>query len=273
MFSIGDFARHGRVSVRMLRHYDAIGLLTPAFVDDLTGYRHYDVSQLDRLNRIVALKDLGFTLRQVADMIDDRVDIGELRGMLLLRRAELEKQIAADSTRLVQVESRLRLIEKDGRLSAAEVQVKPLAAVRVAVLQAYADGFEPASIGPVIRPLFEEVGMRIGRAGAAVVGPAIAYYESVSEGDGVIVRAALPVSADVTDVSGADVVDLPAVDAAATIIHHGSMDDVMPTVQTLAAWIDDSGYRSTGQFRELYLESDPDRCEAWVTELQEIVQR
>ena len=59
MFSIGDFARHGRVSVRMLRHYDALGLLRPAHVDPVTGYRSYRAAQLSRLNRIVALKELG----------------------------------------------------------------------------------------------------------------------------------------------------------------------------------------------------------------------
>ena len=59
MFGIGDFARHGRVSVRMLRHYDAIGLLRPAHVDPGTGYRYYRAGQLADLNRIVALKDLG----------------------------------------------------------------------------------------------------------------------------------------------------------------------------------------------------------------------
>ena len=62
MFSIGEFARHGRVSVRMLRHYDAIGLLRPASVDAATGYRFYQAGQLAELNRIIALKDLGFTL-------------------------------------------------------------------------------------------------------------------------------------------------------------------------------------------------------------------
>ncbi|KPC90493.1 MerR family transcriptional regulator, partial [Streptomyces sp. NRRL F-6602] len=89
MFTIGDFARHGRVSVRMLRHYDATGLLRPARVDPANGYRHYTASQLSRLNRIIALKELGFTLQQVRDIVDEKVDAGELRGMLRLRRAEL----------------------------------------------------------------------------------------------------------------------------------------------------------------------------------------
>ncbi|EPY92305.1 hypothetical protein K530_53985 [Streptomyces noursei CCRC 11814] len=82
MFSIGDFARYGRVSARMLRHYDAIGLLPPARTDPVTGYRSYAAAQLARLNRIIALKDLGFSLQQVAAILDEQVGAAELRGML-----------------------------------------------------------------------------------------------------------------------------------------------------------------------------------------------
>ena len=82
MFSIGEFARHGRISVRMLRHYDAIGVLVPAMVDPVSGYRFYQAGQLSRLNRIIALRDLGFSLRQVQPILDDQVSAAELRGML-----------------------------------------------------------------------------------------------------------------------------------------------------------------------------------------------
>jgi DNA-binding transcriptional MerR regulator len=81
MFSIGDFARLGLVSVRMLRHYDAIGLLPPAHVDDVTGYRRYAADQLPRLNRIVALAKLGFTLKQVAELLDDAVSAEQLHEL------------------------------------------------------------------------------------------------------------------------------------------------------------------------------------------------
>src|SRR5271166_396140 len=103
MFSLGEFARHGRVSVRMLRHYDAAGLLRPARVDPASGYRFYAASQLARLNRIIALKDLGFTLEQVRAMLDEQVSGEQLRGMLWLRQAGLQSQIAADTSRLAQV--------------------------------------------------------------------------------------------------------------------------------------------------------------------------
>src|ERR687894_2895146 len=116
MLGIGDFARHGRVSVRMLRHYDAIGLLRPAHVDRVTGYRSYDAEQLSRLNRIVALKELGFTLQQVQTILDDMVSVEELRAMLRLRQAELQSQIAADRARLAEVEARLQTIEREGAM-------------------------------------------------------------------------------------------------------------------------------------------------------------
>jgi DNA-binding transcriptional MerR regulator len=90
MFTIGDFAKLGRVSVRMLRHYDSLGLLIPAEVDRYTGYRMYRADQMSRLNRVIALKDLGFTLSQVRSILDEQVSADQLRGMLRLRRAQLE---------------------------------------------------------------------------------------------------------------------------------------------------------------------------------------
>lgn len=268
MFSIGDFAWHGRVSVRMLRHYDAIGLLRPAHVDQVTGYRSYEGHQLSRLNRIVALKDLGFTLQHVRSILDDSVSAEELRGMLRLRHADLQSQIAADTARLAQVEARLQIIEKEGAMPADDVQIKRIPGVRIAELTGTAASFEPESISPVIQPLYVELCARLDRAGLTPTGPAIAYYEDRPDGDGVLVHAGLPVIAQSSREHDFLIVDLPEIQQAATILHRGSMDNVMPTIQTLARWIDANGYRSAGHSRELYIECADDR-NAWVTELQE----
>lgn len=268
MLSIGDVARQGRVSVRMLRHYDAIGLLRPAHVDRMTGYRSYEAGQLSRLNRIVALKGLGFTLQQVRSILDDEVSVEELRGMLRLRQAELQSQIATDAARLAQVEARLRIIEKEGAMPADDVQVKRIPGARVAELTATAASFEPESISPVIGPLYGELHDRLDLAGLTPAGPDVAYYEDSPEGDGVLVHAAVPVGADPGEDHDFAIVDLPEIGQAATILHRGSMDDVMPTIQALARWIDANGYRSVGYNRELYIECGEDR-DAWVTELQE----
>lgn len=60
MLKIGDFSKLSRVSVRMLRHYDEIGLLKPAKIDPFTDYRYYSEAQLPMICRITSLKDMGF---------------------------------------------------------------------------------------------------------------------------------------------------------------------------------------------------------------------
>jgi DNA-binding transcriptional MerR regulator len=268
MLGIGEFARHGRVSVRMLRHYDAIGLLEPVCVDAATGYRFYEVRQLSRLNRIVALKDLGFTLHQVASILDDQITAAELRGMLKLRHAELQQEIAAGGARLAEVEARLLAIESEAS-EPAPVAVRQIAAARVAELTGTAAGYEPQFIMPVIQPLYYGLTRQLCEAGIAITGPGVAYYEDASgEAGAITVHAALPVGERPSDRPDFPVVELSEIPAAATLIHLGSMDNVLPSIQALARWIDASGYQSLGYAREVTLKLG-DVQDDWVTELQE----
>ncbi|MEU1791892.1 MerR family transcriptional regulator [Streptomyces sparsogenes] len=269
MFTIGEFAKHGRVSVRMLRHYDAIGLLHPVRTDPASGYRYYEAGQLARLNRVIALKDLGFSLHQVKALLDDDIGTEELRGMLRLRRAELESAVAEAVARLGQVEARLRTIENEGRMPTEDIVIKSLPPLRLAELTATAASFQPQDIGPVIGPLFDRLCGLVEAAGVTPTGPGLAYYEDAPEGGGAItVHAGLPVAADIGTDHGFRIVHLPGVERAATVVHRGPMDDVLPTSQALARWIDAHGYRSTGLPRELSLACPEDRTQ-WVTELQE----
>ena len=190
--------------------------------------------------------------------------------MLRLRQAELQSQIATDTARLAQVEARLRIIEREGEMPADNVQIKRIPGIRVAELTATATAasFEPESIAPVIGPLYDELRTRLDRAGLTTAGPGVAYYEDSPDGDGVLVNAAIPVDADPGEDHDFVIVDLPEIEQAATIMHRGAMDDVMPTIQALARWIHANGYRSVGYNRELYNELGENR-DAWVTELQE----
>ncbi|MFE5109101.1 MerR family transcriptional regulator [Streptomyces sp. NPDC056663] len=274
MFTIGDFARYGRVSARMLRHYDAIGLLPPDRTDPATGYRFYGAAQLARLNRIIVLKDLGFTLQQVQAVLDDQVGPEELRGMLRLRQVELETAMAAAAARLAQVEARLRSIESEGHMPADEVVVKNVPAVRVAELTGTAATYQPQDITPVIGPLYDRLFPLLEAAGIRPTGPGVARYEDAPDGNGtIVVHAGVTVSAPVGPVgdTGVTVLELPAFEAA-TIVHRGSMDGVLITEQTLARWLDANGYRSLGYTREINLECPEDK-DKWVTELQEPVAR
>ncbi|HBK59780.1 MAG TPA: MerR family transcriptional regulator, partial [Firmicutes bacterium] len=93
MLKIGDFSRLSLVSVKTLRYYDELGLLKPSRVHDFTGYRYYTAEQLPRLNRILALKDLGLSLEQIGVLLNKEVSSEELRGMLRLKQAEVQGRI------------------------------------------------------------------------------------------------------------------------------------------------------------------------------------
>src|SRR5690242_15298037 len=90
----------------------------------------------------------------------------------------------AGTSRLAQVKARLRIIELEGAMPVDDIQVKRIPAVRVAELTATAARLEPASINPVIQPLYRELGERLSQAGLTPAGPATSYYEDAPDGDG-----------------------------------------------------------------------------------------
>lgn len=271
MLSIGDFARFAGVSVRMLRHYDTLGLLVPAYVDPATGYRHYAADQFPRINRLVALKDLGFTLDQVGPILDAELGAEQLRGMLLLRQAQITTQIGADQARLAAIEARLRTIEREGTMSDLEFVEKSLPAVLLAQLTDEVGGVD--EIGGRIGPMFGRLSAGLEQAGVSTRGPAVAWYEGRGERTGI--AAGVPVTeaatAQAAALEGVDVEKQPAVERAVTVVHHGGMETIGQTWQALERHVEDQGMRSVGRCREVYLATPEDQPDEWVTELQQPV--
>src|SRR5258708_39161516 len=107
MFSIGAFSRIARVTPRQLRHYEELGLFKPERIDPETGYRFYSALQLPRLNRILALKDLGLSLTQILRLLDEHISVEEIRGMLTLRKAQIEQTLRDELERVRSIEARL----------------------------------------------------------------------------------------------------------------------------------------------------------------------
>ena len=130
MFKIIEFSRLTRVSVKMLRHYDDLGMLKPFYVDPETSYRYYSSDQLPRLNRIIALKDLGFTLEQIAKLLDQNLSPEAIRGMLRLRQAEIEQQLRVERAQLSQIEMRLSYLEQGATPSLRRRRPRHSAATR-----------------------------------------------------------------------------------------------------------------------------------------------
>jgi DNA-binding transcriptional MerR regulator len=116
MFSIGEFSHITRVTPRQLRHYEELGLFRPEHIDPETGYRFYSAQQLPRLNRIMALKDLGLSLSQILRLLDEHISAEEIRGMLMLRKAQIEQTLLSELDRVRSIESRLDQLEEQGEL-------------------------------------------------------------------------------------------------------------------------------------------------------------
>lgn len=266
MFTIGDFAAMGGVSIRMLRHYDTIGLLRPAKVDEFSGYRYYEAAQLRRLNRLIALKELGFTLTDVAKIIDEKIDIAELRGMLRLRRAQVAEQIAADNARLVRIEARLRMIEKEGTMSTKDVSFEKVEPIRIASVSGVARSNNPEDVMPVIQPLMGQLSGALEQAGVEPLGAFFATY-APADGDGLTVTAACPVAESAT-ADSVRIEELDGIEQAACYVHHGAIATIGEAYQILATWIEDNGYQTDGRAREVYVVSYPEPEERWQTKIQ-----
>ena len=266
MLTIGDFARLGQVSPRMLRHYDESGLLKPDHVDPSTGYRHYGVRQFERLHRLLALRDLGFTLEQVRAILDDDLPVEQLRGMLLMRRAQIEQTVGDEQARLRRVEARLRALEGKSTVDVQDAVIKQTQPIRVAEAVGIAAGFGHENLSPVFAELLPRVLVHLERVGATH-GISVAYYDEPDDDGSVTLHAGFEVHADVPSSDDVRVVDLPVIEVA-SVVHRGTMDDVAPVYESLVRWIEDSGYRLSGRSRELYHEWHDEDPTGHVTELQ-----
>ncbi len=267
MLSIGEFARLGQVSPRMLRHYDEVGLLRPERVDPATGYRSYSAHQLARLHRLLALRDLGFTLDQIGGILNDELSLAQLRGMLRMRQAQIEQTVGEEQARLRRVEAHVRALEGNDTMDVQDIVIKHTQPLRVAETGGTAPGFGHENLGSVFCRLLPEVLGHLERAGARP-GISVAHYDEPADDGTVVVHAGFDIGdQDVPDSERVRVVELPILEAA-SVVHRGSMADVVPVYETLVRWIEDSGYHLAGRSRELYHEWDDEHPTSNVTELQ-----
>jgi DNA-binding transcriptional MerR regulator len=248
MFKIGDFSKFSRVSVRMLRHYDQLGLLTPARVDPHSGYRFYTADQLPRLNRILALKDLGFPLEQIAELIEQPLSTDEMRGMLRVRQLELEEQLERDQARLTRIEARIEQIEREGDPPLYDVVVKEVPPISVASMRRKRGDDES------LTKMFEDLEAYVARYKARAPEPPLTiYHEPEHQESGGELEVAVPIVGTMPEAERVQVGELPSVDEMTSVVHQGSYSRIQLASQALLTWIGNNGYRIAGPSREVYL--------------------
>src|SRR5579883_164122 len=254
MLKIRDFARIGQVSMSALRYYDEIGLLQPVQVDPENGYRYYELAQLSRLHRILALKEAGFGLTQIIQILDQEISPEKIEKMLRVKRAELQRHIQEEQEQLAHIEARLKSLERGESMPTYEVilkSVKPMTIVSTrdvitnfAHKIQYADGLlaflkqhQVRQDGPVL----------------------YLYYESEYMSMNIDVEVAVPVERssvrELSDYRGERVTirELPGENAVASTIYHGNPYMIEDAYHSLGAWIEANAYSVTGICRKVIL--------------------
>ncbi len=262
MLKIGEFSKISRVSIRMLRHYDDIGLLKPAKIDSLTGYRYYQEEQLFIMGRITSLKDMGFSLADIARILEIYDDKEKLDKCLLDRRKELEKDYKETEYKLMLLDTARKRLRKEQNMS-FDVTVKTIEERYAATVQ-------------MIIPRYEDEGMAWDMM-KEIKDPSIFsqnciagcdFLDNEYKEENVEIMAWMTVKGKHEDTKHVKFKTLPAVKIASCIVK-GSYAQMNDAYATLISWVNSNGYSVSGPMFNIYhvspaMTSNPDE---YVTEV------
>jgi DNA-binding transcriptional MerR regulator len=256
MFRIGEFSQIARVSGRLLRYYDEIGLLRPQSIDPVTGYRYYSARQLPRLNRILVLKELGLYLEHIARLLDQETSVEEIRGMLTLRKAQIEQTLHEEMEHLRVVEARLQQIDTQGQMQEPDVILKAAPATPFLGLRNVLRGME--AIQRLVRRLAMVVPARVGRHNlghlAVLIHSPLYDPDALDVEVGYLLQGKGPQSLDLSVEEVLTLRTLPTVETMATLVHVGQLSDSHRGSGALATWMEQHGWQMSGVGRELLIQ-------------------
>lgn len=267
MFKIGDFSKLSKVSIKALRHYDELGLLKPVMVDDFTGYRYYSSNQLPRLNKILALKDLGFSLNKIIEIIDYDQNSELVSSMLYIRKKELMDSIEKDRKKLSRIETLISIINEDTNHNEFkhDVIIREVDSFRIASIRKKIPSYDKQG------PLWEELITYLHDNSIKILHPCIVNYHDrgYKESD-VDLEIAIHVASIGPSNGTITFRDLEGYKEMACIIHKGSYESIASTYRIIMRWIEENGYKIIGNNRALLLEGgwSVKSLKDYITEIQ-----
>jgi DNA-binding transcriptional MerR regulator len=259
MFRIGEFSRISRVTIDTLRHYDALGLLKPAKVDPFTGYRYYSARQLASLNQILALKEVGFSLEEIARILQEKLTNDQVRGMLKAQLVRAEQEVREAQLRQERILARLHTLDLEDNMPEYDVSLKPVETLTVAAIRETVPTLEqmPQRCSEMFDTLEEWL-----RRNSLSFGPSMSIYynegfarENIDTECAFIVTepAALKGAKPVPRIAVREIDAVPLVASTiATDDFYKKPGGLLPAYNAVAQWIEDNGYRIAGPPRELF---------------------
>lgn len=244
MLSIGEIAHVTGVSRRMLRHWEAVGLLAPAAVERSTGYRRYARTQVGRVRAIAALRALGFGLDAIGDLLGGQLSERRLVELLRIREEELVAQIDEAAASLTEVRARLTALKRGHRTIMENLEVGALPPLRLASVQA--NVADESEIGAAVAELLPRLREQL--AGQGISAPEIVLTYDGTSDDTIVVTVGTP--APDTVVSGLDVTEVAGTDRGATARFDTPPADIGDAWIAFDAALEGDGHQTTGVYRQ-----------------------
>jgi len=266
LLKIGEFARIGQVSIATLRHYDQCDLLKPNMLDPASGYRYYSFEQLARLHRILALKEMDFPLRQIAQLLEEDLPLEQLRGMFILKQAQTQRMIDMEQSRLTRIAARLRQLEQEGKMPAYEILLKQVDPLLVASIRdRLPNAGEYRLLYKILSTYLDRHNVSYPQVDLLILH---SRHEISEEGMSIDVEVAIPLPAALEGNGQVCVHTLPGALMACTV-HSGDDFLLGRAYLALYQWIKDTGYQVIGPPRYVHLQrAEPIGAGQAVTEIQ-----
>ena len=264
MLKIGEFSKLSRISIRMLRYYDEMGLLTPETIDPFTGYRYYSESQLFTAGRITALKDMGFKLCDTAELLKRWEDREILEQRLLAQQEAARLQAEESARRLRLLDTAIERLRKD-ELMNYDVTVKTIPERRVASVRQIIPCYERE--GDLWGILMQETaGMHIQDGDPCLC--SATFHDGEYKESNVDVEVQKTVRGDYPDTEHVKFKTMPAVQVASAVCK-GSYDQLNEATADVVSWVESNGYVFDGPSFFIYHVSphETNNPEEFVTEL------
>lgn len=253
MLRIGEFSKLSRISVRMLRYYDKLRILVPDSIDPCTGYRSYHETQLSIANRIVILRDMGFSLMEISQLLQNWENPDKLRQCLFGKRAELLEHIDEAKRRLILLDIVLERLRKDEIMQENyqenyNIQIRTIPERFVASVRKIIPDYSQE--GTLWGIFCEETARMNIQDGPAPLCAAVYHDGEYKESD-VDVEIQKSVAGVYPDTEHVKFKTVPAVQVVSAIFH-GGYHQISAVNEAIAAWIAASDYKFDGLFFNIY---------------------
>ncbi|MDF2613327.1 MAG: MerR family transcriptional regulator [Clostridia bacterium] len=264
VFTIGMFSKINRITTKTLRHYDELGLLKPEYIDEFTGYRYYTTNQLMQLHRIITLKQMGLSLSDIKEILNNprAIDL-----FLKLKEQDVLKSIEAEKAKLLQIRSYLSCIKGENPKMYTPI-IKELPEVIVASMRQVVEGYD------VFFDLVPNVmGKEMKRVGCECAVPEYCfniYHDGEYKEKDIDVEICEAVTEMKEDTNILKFKKIDKVPAAICILHKGSYNKLGEAYAFAFNWIKDNNYEVVGDPRESFIDGiwNKESEEDWLTEIQ-----